>query len=71
MKVKKYMVKNISEAMEQIRNDFGDDAYILDTKKIKKGGFLGIGGEKFWSMSVNNCLYAGSNRVNGSGPFLG
>lgn len=52
MKVKKYMVKNISEAMEQIRNDFGDDAYILDTKKIKKGGFLGIGGEKFVEVTV-------------------
>jgi flagellar biosynthesis protein FlhF len=52
MKVKKYMVKNISEAMEQIRNDFGDDAYILDTKKIKKGGFLGIGGEKFFEVTV-------------------
>ncbi len=52
MKVKKYMVKNISEAMEQIRHDFGDDAYILDTKKIKKGGFLGIGGEKFVEVTV-------------------
>lgn len=52
MKVKKYMVKNISEAMEQIRNDFGDDAYILDTKKIKKGGFLGIGGQKFVEVTV-------------------
>lgn len=52
MKVKKYMVKNISEAMEKIRNDFGDEAYILDTKKIKKGGFLGIGGEKFVEVTV-------------------
>jgi flagellar biosynthesis protein FlhF len=52
MKVKKYMVKNISEAMEQIRGDFGDDAYILDTKKIKKGGFLGIGSKKYVEVTV-------------------
>ncbi|SDC25178.1 flagellar biosynthesis protein FlhF [Geotoga petraea] len=52
MKVKKYMVKNISEAMDQIRNDFGDDAYILDTKKVKKGGFFGFGGEKYVEVTV-------------------
>lgn len=52
MKVKKYLVKNISEAMEKIRIEFGEDAYILETKKIKKGGFLGIGGEIFLEVTV-------------------
>jgi flagellar biosynthesis protein FlhF len=52
MKVKKYHVKTISEAMEKIRMEFGDDAYILDTKKVKKGGFLGIGGEKYLEVTV-------------------
>ncbi|BBE31304.1 flagellar biosynthesis regulator FlhF [Tepiditoga spiralis] len=52
MKVKKYVVENISEAMEKIRTEFGDDAYILNTKKIKKGGFLGLGGKKYLEVTV-------------------
>jgi flagellar biosynthesis protein FlhF len=52
MLIKKYTVKTISEAMEKIREEFGEDAYILDTKKVKKGGFFGIGGEKFLEVTV-------------------
>ncbi|GAB6189434.1 hypothetical protein JCM30566_11730 [Marinitoga arctica] len=47
MKVKKYIVSTIPEAMEKIRNELGENAYILDTKRINKGGFLGIGGKKY------------------------
>ncbi|KAF2956478.1 flagellar biosynthesis protein FlhF [Marinitoga sp. 38H-ov] len=47
MKIKKYIVSTIPEAMEKIRNELGDNAYILDTKRINKGGFLGIGGKKY------------------------
>ncbi|HOO75875.1 MAG TPA: hypothetical protein PLS66_11330, partial [Tepiditoga sp.] len=52
MKLKKYMVENMSQAMDKIRDDFGDDAYIFDTKKIKKGGFLGLGGRKMIEVTV-------------------
>ncbi|MDY6894718.1 MAG: hypothetical protein SVO01_04780, partial [Thermotogota bacterium] len=52
MQIKKLTVKTISEAMEKIRREFGEDAYILDTKKIKKGGFFGIGGEKYIEVTV-------------------
>lgn len=47
MKVKKYIVNTIPEAMEKIRDELGENAYILDTKRISKGGFLGIGGKKY------------------------
>ncbi|MBM7559043.1 flagellar biosynthesis protein FlhF [Marinitoga litoralis] len=47
MKIKKYVVSTIPEAMEKIRNELGENAYILDTKRISKGGFLGIGGKKY------------------------
>ncbi len=52
MQIKKLTVKTISEAMEKIRREFGEDAYILDTKKVKKGGFFGIGGEKYIEVTV-------------------
>ncbi|SHE88559.1 flagellar biosynthesis protein FlhF [Marinitoga hydrogenitolerans DSM 16785] len=47
MKIKKYIVNTIPEAMEKIREELGENAYILDTKRINKGGFLGIGGKKY------------------------
>ncbi|WP_052913689.1 flagellar biosynthesis protein FlhF [Marinitoga sp. 1197] len=47
MKIKKYIVNTIPEAMEKIRNELGENAYILDTKRINKGGFLGLGGKKY------------------------
>ena len=40
MLIKKYTVKTISEAMNKIREEFGEDAYILDTRKVKKAVFL-------------------------------
>ena len=47
MKIKKYIVSTIPEAMEKIRSELGENAYILDTKRINKGGFLGLGGKKY------------------------
>lgn len=41
MRVKKYLVSTMPEAMEQIRRDLGPNAVILHTEKVKKGGFLG------------------------------
>ncbi|AEX85158.1 flagellar biosynthetic protein FlhF [Marinitoga piezophila KA3] len=52
MKVKKYVVSTITEAMEKIRQELGDNAYILDTKRISKGGFLGIGGKKYLEVTA-------------------
>lgn len=48
MKVRKYEAANMQEALLKIRADLGNDAVILHTKKINKGGpfsFLGIGRE--------------------------
>ncbi|WP_100404468.1 flagellar biosynthesis protein FlhF [Bacillus solitudinis] len=42
MKVKKYTVKTMQEAMQLIRSELGDDAVILNSKEIEKGGFLGF-----------------------------
>ncbi len=40
MKVKKYVVDSLPQAMNEIKKDLGTDAVIIQTKKIKIGGFL-------------------------------
>ncbi len=52
MKLKKYIVKDITEAMRMIKEDLGDDAVILSTRKIRKGGFLGIGSKTFFEVTA-------------------
>ncbi len=42
MKIKKYVVEHLSEAVEQIRVELGKDAVILETKPIYIGGFMGM-----------------------------
>lgn len=40
MKVKRYLVKDMNEAMIKIKNELGMDAVILNTRKIKSGGLF-------------------------------
>ncbi|WKA53898.1 flagellar biosynthesis protein FlhF [Planococcus shixiaomingii] len=42
MRLKTYIVQNMTEAIPMIKRDLGSDALILNTKKIKTGGFLGF-----------------------------
>ncbi|GIO29984.1 MULTISPECIES: flagellar biosynthesis protein FlhF [Paenibacillus] len=42
MRVKRYLVDTMPEAMLQIRKDLGANAVILSTKETKIGGFLGM-----------------------------
>lgn len=42
MRVKRYIVENMPDAMQRIRSELGRDAVILSTKEIKIGGFLGM-----------------------------
>lgn len=46
MRVKRYVVDTMPEAMMQIRGDFGTDAVILSTKEMKIGGFMGMFGKR-------------------------
>lgn len=46
MKIKKYVVENIKDAMFMIKKELGEDAVILQTRQIRKGGFFGIGSKK-------------------------
>lgn len=42
MRVKRYVVDTMPDAMLSIRSELGSDAVILSTKEIKIGGFLGL-----------------------------
>jgi flagellar biosynthesis protein FlhF len=42
MKIKTYVVDDVEMAYPLIYNDLGQDAFILKTKPVKKGGFLGL-----------------------------
>lgn len=42
MRVKRYIVDTMPDAMEKIRGELGADAVILSTKDLKVGGFLGM-----------------------------
>ncbi len=42
MKVKKYVAPTMPEAMNKVRKELGNDAVILNSKEITKGGFMGL-----------------------------
>ena len=46
MRVKRYVVDSMPDALQRIRIELGKDAVILNTKEIKSGGFLGMFGKK-------------------------
>lgn len=46
MRVKRYLVDSMPDAIQKIRSDLGNDAVILSTKDVKHGGFLGMFSKK-------------------------
>lgn len=45
MKIKKFEAETLQGALAKVKKDFGPNAVILQTKKYKKGGFLGLFGK--------------------------
>lgn len=42
MRVKRFVVDSMPDALQKIRNDLGRDAVILNTKEIRSGGIFGL-----------------------------
>ncbi|MFC4355250.1 flagellar biosynthesis protein FlhF [Chryseomicrobium palamuruense] len=42
MKLKTYTAENLDKALDQVRDELGSDAVIVQTKRVKSGGFLGF-----------------------------
>ena len=40
---KRYRAETLREALEQIKQDLGEEALVLGHKKVRAGGMLGIG----------------------------
>lgn len=47
MRIKKFTGSTMQEAVDQMRDEFGRDAVILDTRLAKRGGVLGLFGRKY------------------------
>lgn len=54
MQVKKYRAATTREALEQIKQELGEDAFVLETKRVKSGGFLGLGAQMQIEISAAN-----------------
>lgn len=46
MRVKRYVVDTLPDALNRIRQELGKDAVILNTKQLRVGGILGLFGKK-------------------------
>ncbi|NLC38533.1 MAG: flagellar biosynthesis protein FlhF, partial [Clostridia bacterium] len=42
MKIKRYLAKDMPEAVEMIRRDLGPDAVIVSSRKVRAGGWRGL-----------------------------
>ncbi|MDP4177049.1 MAG: flagellar biosynthesis protein FlhF, partial [Bacillota bacterium] len=52
MVIKKYIVNNMNEAMTRIRYELGKDAVIINQRKIKKPGFIGLFSKKIFEVTA-------------------
>jgi flagellar biosynthesis protein FlhF len=68
MRVKRYVVDSMPDALQKIRTDLGKDAVILNTKEIRTGGFLGMFGKK--KIEVIAAIDANSNAENSGVPRI-
>ena len=46
MKLKTFRAKTMAEALAQVKQAFGGDAVILNTRTVNRGGVLGVGGRE-------------------------
>ncbi len=47
MRIKKFTGATAKEAVEKMRQEFGEEAVVLNTRRVTKGGVLGIGNEEY------------------------
>lgn len=52
MNIKRYRAATMRAALEQVKQELGADALVLETKEIRAGGFLGIGSKPWVELRV-------------------
>ncbi|MBJ6363395.1 flagellar biosynthesis protein FlhF [Paenibacillus sp. GCM10012307] len=68
MRVKRYVVKSMPDALSLIRSELGNDAVILNTKEIRVGGFMGMFRKK--KMEVIAAIESGQQQAKPPTPVL-
>lgn len=58
MNVKKYRATTTREALEQVKMDLGDDAFVLETRQVNTGGFFGLRSRKEIEISAASAEFA-------------
>lgn len=73
MNIKKYRAATTREALERVKEDLGEDAFVLETRKVNTGGFLGMQKETLIEISAASPDFApapaaSKNGLSASGP---
>jgi len=71
MKVKRFVCDSISEACEKIEGELGSDAMILQTARIKVGGFLGLFGSWKYEVFAGQIQSGPADALSRLGPGTG
>ncbi|HUI29768.1 MAG TPA: flagellar biosynthesis protein FlhF [Candidatus Acidoferrales bacterium] len=52
MRIKKFFGITAKEAADKMRAEFGEEAIILNTRRLAKGGLLGVGGGEYFEVTA-------------------
>lgn len=52
MKTKNYRAATMREALEKVKQELGEEALVLDSKRVRAGGFLGLGSTELIEVRV-------------------
>jgi flagellar biosynthesis protein FlhF len=52
MNIKRYRAATMREALEQVKDELGEEALVLETKSVRAGGFLGVGAREMVEVRV-------------------
>ncbi len=67
MNIKTYHAPTMREALEMTKSDLGNDAVILHTRCVRRGGFFGFGGREVVEITASNDVHV-LPRGPGPGP---
>lgn len=65
MKTKKYRAATMREALESVKAELGEDALVLDSRKVRAGGLLGIGSKEVVEITVERPSGTAARNKNG------
>lgn len=67
MKIKEFEALTLKECLQQVRQELGSEAVILETRKFRKGGILGWGAKDAVRIVAGTGISVNEPRANGTG----